>query len=101
MIKQKIKKQYKRDGYAIIKNVISSELAKEIENHVHWLSRKYPNTRPEAFHHNMLIHDPFIHHILDQKTSKTDSFGCRVYEFIVQGIHIELCISRLVCRIEL
>ena len=68
MIKQKIKKKYKRDGYAIIKNVISPELAKEIENHVHWLSRKYPNTRPEAFHHNMLIHDPFIHHILGQKT---------------------------------
>ena len=44
MIKQKIKKQYKRDGYAIIKNVISPELAKEIENPVHWLSRKYPNT---------------------------------------------------------
>ena len=40
----------------------------EVENHVHWLSEKYPDIRPEAFHHNLLIHDPFIHHILDQKT---------------------------------
>ena len=68
MIKEKVKEQYERDGFAIIKNVISTGLANEIQNHVTWLSKKYPDTRPEAFHHNMLIHDPFIHHILDQRT---------------------------------
>ena len=68
MLKEKIRQQYKRDGFVIIRNVISTELAKEIQNHVSWLSKKYPNTRPEAFHHNMLINDPFIHHILDQET---------------------------------
>ncbi len=68
MLKEKVKEQYERDGFAIIKNVISTGLAKEIQNHVTWLSKKYPNTRAEAFHHNMLIHDPFIHHILDQRT---------------------------------
>ena len=68
MLKEKVKEQYEHDGFAIIKNVISIELAKEIQNHVTWLSKKYPDTRPEAFHHNMLIHDPFIHHILDQST---------------------------------
>jgi ectoine hydroxylase-related dioxygenase (phytanoyl-CoA dioxygenase family) len=62
-----LKKNYDREGYAIIKNVIEPDLAKEIEAHVKWLSKKYPTTRPEAFHHNMLIHDPFIHHLLHQK----------------------------------
>ena len=68
MNKKKLKRKYERDGYAIIRNVISTKLAKEIENHIDWLTKKHPNTRPEAFHHNMLIHDPFIHHILDQKS---------------------------------
>ena len=68
MNKKNLKRKYERDGYAIIRNVISTKLAKEIENHIDWLTKKHPNTRPEAFHHNMLIHDPFIHHILDQKS---------------------------------
>ncbi len=42
-------------------------MANEVENHVHWLSEKYPNIRPEAFHHHLLIHDPFIHHLLKQR----------------------------------
>jgi ectoine hydroxylase-related dioxygenase (phytanoyl-CoA dioxygenase family) len=42
-------------------------LANEVENHVHWLSEKYPDIRPEAFHHHLLIHDPFIHHLLKQR----------------------------------
>ena len=42
-------------------------MANEVENHVHWLSEKYPDIRPEAFHHHLLIHDPFIHHLLNQK----------------------------------
>ena len=42
-------------------------MANEVENHVHWLSKKYPDIRPEAFHHHLLIHDPFIHHLLKQR----------------------------------
>ena len=42
-------------------------MANEVENHVHWLSEKYPDIRPEAFHHHLLIHDPFIHHLLKQR----------------------------------
>jgi ectoine hydroxylase-related dioxygenase (phytanoyl-CoA dioxygenase family) len=47
--------------------VFDRELVSEVEDHVHWLSKKYPDTRPEAFHHSLLIHDPFIHHLLDNK----------------------------------
>ena len=62
-----LKKEYDINGYAIVRNVIGPELVFEVENHVHWLSKKYPDTRPEAFHHNLLVHDPFIHHLLDSE----------------------------------
>ena len=62
-----LKKEYDINGYAIVRNVIDPELVSEVENHVHWLSRKHPDTRPEAFHHNLLVHDPFIHHLLDSE----------------------------------
>ena len=45
----------------------TKEIADEIKSHINWLVKKYPNTRPEAFHHDMLIRDPFIHHLLHQK----------------------------------
>ena len=67
IIDQALKKNYDRDGYAIVRNVIDPGLVMEIENHIKWLSEKYPKTRPEAFHHDMLIHDPFIHHLLHQE----------------------------------
>ena len=62
-----LKKKYDKNGYAIIRDVIDPELFSEVEDHVHWLSKKYPDTRPEAFHHSLLVHDPFIHHLLDNK----------------------------------
>ena len=66
-INSDLKKKYERDGYAIIKNVVDKEIADEIKSHINWLVKKYPDTRPEAFHHDMLIRDPFIHHLLHQK----------------------------------
>ena len=62
-----LKQEYDKNGYAIIRDVIEPELVSEVESHVHWLSKKYPKTRPEAFHHDLLVHDPFIHHLLDNK----------------------------------
>ena len=64
---EKVKKEYDKNGYAIVRSVIDPELVSEVENHVHWLSEKYPDTRPEAFHHNLLVNDPFIHHLLDSE----------------------------------
>ncbi|MFL2982997.1 MAG: phytanoyl-CoA dioxygenase family protein [Candidatus Neomarinimicrobiota bacterium] len=67
MVNQNLKKEYDRNGFAIVRNAIDIELANEIEHHIQWLCNKYPDTRPEAFHHNLLIHDPFIHHLLNQE----------------------------------
>ncbi|MFL3014902.1 MAG: phytanoyl-CoA dioxygenase family protein [Candidatus Neomarinimicrobiota bacterium] len=66
-MKSNLKKKYELDGYAIVKDVIDKELANEIRHHINWLCKKYPNARPEAFHHSMLINDPFIHHLLHQE----------------------------------
>lgn len=60
-------KDYNQKGYTIVRNVICSDLAKEIENHVYWLGKKYPAKRPEALHHDLLVNDPFIHHVLSNK----------------------------------
>ena len=62
-----IKKFYKKNGFAIIKNLFDSDFSNEIVSHVEWLQNKYPDTRPEAFHHHLLVHDPFIHHIIEHK----------------------------------
>lgn len=64
---ENIKKDYNQNGFVIVKDVLDSSLAAEVEDHVHWLSEKYPGTRPEAFHHDMLVNDPFIHHLLNNK----------------------------------
>ena len=64
----RIKKEYDQHGYSIIRNVIDPKLSKEIVNHVKWIKNNNPDIRPEAFHHNMLINDPFIHHLLEQNS---------------------------------
>ena len=51
----KIQKDYNQYGYCIIRDVIDPKLAMEVIKHVKWLEKKNPNTRPEAFHHNLLI----------------------------------------------
>ena len=64
MIKQ-LKKDYDKDGYVIVRNVIDFDLISELENHVYWLSKKYPEIHPEAFHHELLVNDPFLHKVLN------------------------------------
>lgn len=62
-----LKKDYDKNGFAVVRNVIEPELVLEVRNHVDWLSNKHPNIRPEAFHHDLLVNDPFIHHLLKDK----------------------------------
>ena len=62
-----LKKEYLTNGFAIFRNAIDHSLAKEMQEHVHWLTKKYPDIHPEAFHHELLVNDPFIHHLLKSK----------------------------------
>ena len=62
-----LKKDFFTKGYSIVKNGIDESLAIEMEEHIYWLLQKYPNIHPEAFHHDLLVKDPFIHHLLKSK----------------------------------
>ena len=66
-LKDSINQLYELNGYAIIRDVIKPKLVKEVQNHVAWLQNKYPKVRPEAFHHDLLVNDPFIHKLLNNK----------------------------------
>ena len=59
-----IRQQYDEQGYVIVRNAIDADLARETAEHVHWLAKKNPDTRPEHFHHDMLVTDPFMHRLV-------------------------------------
>ena len=40
------------------------ELAAETVEHVHWLVKKNPGTRPEQLHHELMVDDPFMHRLV-------------------------------------
>lgn len=62
-----LKRQYDERGYAIVRKAIDADLAAETAEHVHWLSRRNPGVRPEAFFHNFLINDPFMHRLVSDE----------------------------------
>ncbi|MER5951010.1 phytanoyl-CoA dioxygenase family protein [Streptomyces sp. NPDC001904] len=51
--------EYEEHGFAIIRNVIPEGLLDEARAHVAWLTAKYPELRPEHFHHPLIRNDAF------------------------------------------
>jgi ectoine hydroxylase-related dioxygenase (phytanoyl-CoA dioxygenase family) len=51
--------QYNRDGYLVFPNVLDARTIQNASDHVEWLMKKYPDTRPEHFHSHMMYDDPF------------------------------------------
>ena len=66
-LKESIKHSYKVKGYSIVRNAVERDIVKEVQSHVRWLEVKYPDIRPEAFHHDLLVNDPFIYNLLKNK----------------------------------
>ncbi|MEV6019619.1 phytanoyl-CoA dioxygenase family protein [Streptomyces sp. f51] len=56
---EKAAKEYAEQGFSIIRDVIPPELLEETAAHVDWLTRKYPDLRPEHFHHPLIRNDAF------------------------------------------
>ena len=54
-----IVEQYNRDGFYVFRDVIDPDLIDEASQHVEWLRKKYPNLRPEHFHHPLMRDDAF------------------------------------------
>ena len=56
---QAIKRDYDRDGYAIVRGLIDGALVAEAREHIEFLQRKYPELRPEELHHPLIRDDAF------------------------------------------
>ena len=56
---EKLRKDYEKDGFAILRKVIDPELIMEARAHVEWLAVRYPELRPEEYHHPLMRNDAF------------------------------------------
>jgi phytanoyl-CoA hydroxylase len=66
--KSKIIEEYEKNGFVVFRNVIDQELIAEANNHVKWLTQKYPDLRPEHFHHPLMRNDAFwVRLVTDEK----------------------------------
>jgi len=54
-----IRNEYETKGYAILRNVIDKDLIAEADRHIAWLAKKYPDLRPEHYHHPLMRDDAF------------------------------------------
>lgn len=50
---------YERNGFAIIRDVIDSDLLAEANEHIRWLGKRFPDLRPEHYHHPLMRDDAF------------------------------------------
>lgn len=50
---------YEREGYAIFRNVLDSELIEEVSGHIAWLLEKNPDRTPEMLTQDLISDDPF------------------------------------------
>ena len=62
--RQSLREEYDKKGYVIARNVIDPKLAAEMLDHIRWLGEKHPDVRPESYHHNLLVGDPFVHRLV-------------------------------------
>ncbi|MCE2441087.1 MAG: phytanoyl-CoA dioxygenase family protein, partial [Candidatus Latescibacteria bacterium] len=60
----KLQQEYDEKGFCIARGAIDAGLAAETVEHVQWLVKKHPDTRPERLHHNLLVNDPFMHRLV-------------------------------------
>jgi ectoine hydroxylase-related dioxygenase (phytanoyl-CoA dioxygenase family) len=51
--------EYETNGFAILRGVVGQDLLQEIRSHVEWLGTRYPDLRPEDYHHPLMRDDAF------------------------------------------
>lgn len=54
-----IGKDYDRDGFVIVRDVLQSGLIREVERHIDWLMDRHPDLPPESLGHWLIADDPF------------------------------------------
>jgi phytanoyl-CoA hydroxylase len=58
-ILEKAATEYEEQGFSIIRNAVPPDLLEETKAHVAWLTERYPDLRPEHFHHPLIRNDAF------------------------------------------
>ena len=85
------KKEYETNGFAIIRNVFDPDLIREACAHVQWLQERYPDLRPEHFHHPLMRDDAFwVRLVADPRLLKIAT------SFL--GDHVACFTSHYVCK---
>ncbi len=56
---QGISDAYDRDGFAIVRQVLDSELLEELNRHIDWLIERHPELEPEGLGCHLIADDPF------------------------------------------
>lgn len=82
---------YERDGFAIFRNVLGPDLIAEARAHIEWLGRRYPDLRPEHYHHPLMRDDAFWVRLV------TDSRLLDIAELFV-GPDIACFTSHYICK---
>jgi len=82
---------YERDGFAIFRNVLDPELLEEVAAHVEWLGKRYPELRPEHYHHPLMRDDAFWVRLV------TDSRLLDIAELFV-GPNIACFTAHYICK---
>lgn len=54
-----IGKDYDRDGFVIVRDVLQAGLIREVERHIDWLMDRHPDLPPESLGHWLIADDPF------------------------------------------
>ena len=82
---------FRRDGYAIFRDVVDTGLVSEASAHVEWLQARHPEVRPENLDHQLLGKDPFWLRLV------SDSRLLDIAELFI-GRNIALFASHYICK---
>jgi phytanoyl-CoA hydroxylase len=82
---------FRRDGYAIFREVVDPALVSEASAHVEWLQARHPEVRPENLDHQLLGKDPFWLRLV------SDSRLLDIAELFI-GPNIALFASHYICK---
>lgn len=84
-------REYEELGYTIVRNVVPAELVREVQEHIDWLGRTYPDKRPEQYNSALIRDDPFwVRVVGDERLVDLAS------EFV--GSDIGLFASQYICK---
>ena len=84
-------REYERDGFTVFRNVLDPELIAESRSHIEWLAQRYPELRPEHYHHPLMRDDAFWVRLV------TDSRLLDIAELFV-GPNIACFTSHYICK---